>query len=54
MVAPPLTAEQIIARLEILWRKLDDEGRYVSANTVSLAIDQIQRQTNQGRPQNER
>ena len=43
MKAPSFTSEQIIERLEILWRKLEDEGRYVSANTVSLAIDDIKR-----------
>lgn len=35
--------QNILERLEILWRKLEDEGRYVSANTVSLAIDEIKR-----------
>ena len=35
------TTEQILERLEILWRKLEDEGLYVRANTVSLAIDKI-------------
>ena len=38
----PSTAE-VVKRLEILWRKLEDEGRYVSANTVSLAIEEIKR-----------
>lgn len=33
----------IIERLEILWRKLEDEGFYVSANTVALAIEEIKR-----------
>lgn len=41
MKAPSFTTEQIIERLEILWRKLEDEGHYVSANTVSLAVDEI-------------
>lgn len=35
------STQEVLERLEILWRKLEDEGRYVSANTVSLAIDQI-------------
>lgn len=37
------TTEQIIERLEILWRKLEDEGMYVRANTVALAIEEIKR-----------
>lgn len=43
MKAPSLTTAQVLERLEILWRKLEDEGRYVSANTISLAIDEIKR-----------
>lgn len=39
----PTTTEDILNRLEILWRKLEDEGRYVSANTVALAIEEIKR-----------
>lgn len=41
MKAPEFTTAQIIGRLEILWRKLEDEGHYVSANTVALAIDAL-------------
>ena len=41
----PLSDAGIIERLETLWRKLDDEGMYVSANTVSLAIDRIKQLT---------
>jgi hypothetical protein len=37
--------EEILARLEILYRKLNEEGAYVSANTVSLVIDEIIRLT---------
>ena len=37
------TTAQIIERLEILWRKLEGEGMYVSANTVELAIGEIKR-----------
>jgi hypothetical protein len=37
------STQNVIGRLEILWRKLEDEGRYVSANTVSLAIEEIKR-----------
>lgn len=48
-----LTPANILERLEILWRKLDDEGRYVSANTVSVAIDEIKRLTEEAR-RNER
>lgn len=33
----------VLARLEILWRKLEDEGLYVRANTVFLAIEEIKR-----------
>lgn len=29
-------------RLAVLWRKLDDEGAYVGANTVALAIEAIE------------
>ena len=35
--------ELILMRLEILWRKLEDEGLYVRANTVALAIEEIKR-----------
>lgn len=38
-------ADEIIERLERLWRKLEDEGRYTDANTVGLAIDQLKRKT---------
>lgn len=41
------TTENVLERLEVLWRKLEDEGRYVSANTVSLAIDEIKRLTDE-------
>lgn len=33
----------VLERLEVLWRKLEDEGLYVRANTVALAIDEIKR-----------
>jgi hypothetical protein len=39
MSAP--TATEVLDRLEILWRKLEDEGMYVQANTVYLAIEEI-------------
>lgn len=42
-VSPQPSIEEIIERLEILWRKLDDEGSYVRANTVALAIEAIER-----------
>jgi hypothetical protein len=35
------TAE-IIERLEVLWRKLEDEGRYVGADTVALALERLE------------
>ena len=44
-----MTSEEVLGRLGILWRKLEDEGRYVSANTVSLAIDEIKRLTDEAR-----
>lgn len=37
------TTEEILHRLEILYRKLSDEGFHVKANTVGLAIDEIER-----------
>ena len=36
-------ANDVLTRLEVLWRKLEDEGLYVSANTVFLAIEEIKR-----------
>ena len=39
----PYYTRDVLARLEILWRKLDDEGMHVRANTVALAIDEIKR-----------
>lgn len=47
VTATSFTTGEVLARLEILWRKLEDEGRYVSANTVSLAIDEIKRLTDE-------
>lgn len=43
MKAPSFSTAQIVERLEILWRKLEDEGMYVRANTVGLAIEEIKR-----------
>ena len=40
-MSAPITTAQLIERLEILWRKLEDEGAYVRANTVALAIDAL-------------
>jgi hypothetical protein len=37
------TTDEVLERLEILWRKLEDEGMYVRANTVALAIDEIKK-----------
>ena len=37
-MSTPSTTE-VLERLEILWRKLEDEGLYVRANTVALAIE---------------
>lgn len=41
-----VTTDEVLDRLEILWRKLEDEGMYVRANTVALAIDEIKRLSN--------
>lgn len=43
MSEPSFSTDQIIARLEVLLRKLEDEGMYVGANTVALAIAEIKR-----------
>lgn len=37
------TTDEVLERLEILWRKLESDGMYVQANTVALAIDEIKR-----------
>jgi hypothetical protein len=42
-MTPAFTTDQILERLEILRRKLEDEGLYVRANTVALAIEEIKR-----------
>jgi hypothetical protein len=42
-MSPAFSTAQILERLEILWRKMEDEGAYVSANTVTLAIEEIKR-----------
>lgn len=42
LMAAPST-DDVLARLEILWRKLEGDGWYVNANTVALAIDEIRR-----------
>jgi hypothetical protein len=36
-------SQDVLDRLEILWRKLEDEGMYVQANTAYLAIEEIKR-----------
>jgi hypothetical protein len=41
MTAPTSTLDEVIARLERLWHKLEDEGRYTDANTVALAIEKL-------------
>lgn len=33
--------EELLERLEVLWKKLDMEGSHVRANTVHLAIEYI-------------
>lgn len=44
MLSPrTFTTDEVLTRLETLWRKLDDEGWHVRANTVSLAIEEIKR-----------
>ncbi len=49
------TTMEIVDRLKILWRKLEDEGHYVSANTVQLAVvrlmDLNKANTQPGRPE---
>ncbi len=40
-VSPTFSADEVVARLERLWQKLEDEGRYTDANTVALAIEKI-------------
>jgi hypothetical protein len=37
------SSEEVLKRLEILRRKLEDEGLYVRANTVFHAIEEIKR-----------
>jgi hypothetical protein len=41
-VSRTFTTAEIIERLDVLWRKLEDEGLYVRANTVQLAIERLQ------------
>lgn len=36
-------SEDVLTRLEILFRKLEADGEYVRANTVALAIEEIKR-----------
>jgi hypothetical protein len=43
MAGSGVTTDEVLARLEILWRKLDEEGMYVRADTVALAIDEIKK-----------
>lgn len=40
---PAWPEDDVVARLSILYRKLDEDGAHVGANTVSLAIDEIKR-----------
>ena len=35
--------QRVLARLEVLWNKLEKEGMYVGANTAYLAQDLIRR-----------
>ena len=42
-MSPAPAPTEVLERLEILWRKLEDEGLYVRANTVFLAIEEIKR-----------
>ncbi len=41
-MANDFTTEQVLDRLRILLGKLVADGAYVSANTVGLAIDEIE------------
>lgn len=38
-----MASQYVLARLENLYRKLDEEGWHVNANTVALAIEEIKR-----------
>lgn len=42
-MSPAFPTDEVLERLQILWRKLEDEGLYVRANTVALAIEEIKR-----------
>lgn len=42
-MSPHPTTAEILARLEVLYNKLESEGWYVKANTVWLAIEEIKR-----------
>lgn len=42
-MTPANSADDLLDRLEVLLQKLEDEGMYVSANTVALAIEEIKR-----------
>ncbi len=33
--------DEVMARLERLWHKLEDDGRYTDANTVALAVEKL-------------
>jgi len=41
------TTHEIIDRLKVLWHKLEDEGAYVSANTVQLSLAHIEELTHE-------
>jgi hypothetical protein len=41
------TTYEIIERLKVLWRKLEDEGHYVGANTVQLAVVRLEELANE-------
>lgn len=44
LVPKDWTTAEILARLEVLWHKLEhDHGLYVGANTVHLAVAEIKR-----------
>lgn len=48
-MSPAPTTAEVLERLEILWRKLEDEGLYVRANTVGLAIEEIKKLRDEAR-----
>jgi hypothetical protein len=42
-VSPAFTTAQVIERVEILKRKLDEDGWHVQVNTCNLVLDALER-----------